>query len=1356
MTRETNDPILTAFQESLQRKLEGAFMINGVSALLPICSELEVYDHASGDTLLARVYATRQEHLESARAAWAQSGQVLPTLDLPHFCKSLGLIEVEGYLVHLTRFQAGITLADYLTRIGRMVPTTAIRFGVQLLHLLENLSRKGTHHGHLTPRDIIIGADGTPYIKNHGLWQLDLAIAKQLGVERLIDPAYLSPEHIQEKAIDVPAEVFNIGCLLHEMLTGQTPFHGNYEQVRDDQLNKPLGNPQMLNRDINVGLARVLVKAMAKNPAERFASLPDFAQTLAMLLPTAEWARYQQEAGHTKKPSDQEKEELNSQLTEAAQQAKGGDLDGAMHSVSAVLRMCEGYGPAIELADKIYNAQHRDTIKQALERAKQHYDNQQVDEALGELHQLLAIAPRHTEARQLQHDILEALQQQKPDLHRFVPVQLFMERAAVAKTLEQSQLAELLWTQVLLASPTADSSYVELLTTQKKLAKKELGALYGERQVPVQQTGKPGGGFGDDELEQLFAPLSQASTDASEVSEDQAPVEATAEPEHPHAIDPDAYDADMTVAEAEPIPKAGLPSEEVPETPDTIDAAGTPIAAEEVPASPGDSKPSMPEQLDDSFEAELASMEEDFDAEDLDEGPSQDFKTNEIEAQEVAKAEPESKDAFATRPLSDIETAPADPPVFPKNSENLATQRVDISAQEGHPVDDQAHSTQPISEQEQPAAEVKANTETKAEDEPWVAPAIPTPKVSEPEPPPENNVVVETPAKAAPKEPKSKMGLLIGIGAAAAIAIVVMGVMFYNASVRKAEFQNAARASYQEASTLESSGELEAALKAWETMQMEYPGFSDVNDRQAALEQRILERRNTLDRYLGRSRELISQGVLLSEDNENAAYYLKKIQEIDPENREAQAMLQEIGNAQMAAARELFENGDAEAARQVYADLLQVSVGFKNDMFEAEVDSFIEAKVVGPKLERLDRLIKAKKWEDAQELSDDLREQMSNTRLLDERWDAVANDAVAKLEDAEAKKRKKDMLAQLEILAMIRPDDPASYATRYNELSRDLNQAAINRLEKQVRDELKKKDYVRAGRFAYQLSKLDSENKLAESTLQEVRNTFRNEIKAQKQGNPRKALETYNQLIQVYNWRSYRNERKALQDRVNGFEKLLGQLKQQASGSYKDQIATVVRIQEQYNDFFNDPEFKKLNELKTTMEKEQKRLQALQSYVEKARDDSAVAYSDIVDRLKKEPAFQRSTGKQYVQQTLTHFEAKVNQYSGPVTLIIRRASNLPRASSGFNKDPEAYAVLEVNDKRFQTGVQRNARNPVWDYTCSFDATPDKPLKFSVYHDKGDGELLGSVTLDKVPQSGKGIEVKGKDGWSIFLDVRRKR
>jgi hypothetical protein len=1338
MTPETNDPILTAFQESLQKKLESAFLINGVHTLSPICSELEVYDHASGDTFFARFYAISEEHRNSVKEAWSRLGDKLPSIDITHFCKSMNLIDLGDHVVHLSRFQPGMSLAEYLERIGQMVPTAAIRMTVQILHLLEKLSRAGVHHGHLTPRDIVIAADGTPYIKNQGLWKFELEVAKQLGVDSLIDPAYLSPEHFGESAVDVTAEVYNVGCLLHEMLTGQPPFQGSYKQVREDHRNKPLANPQALNSEINVGLARVLVKALSKKPEDRFSQLPDFAQTLAMLLPTAEWARYQQEAGQHEQPSAAEKEELNQQLTAAANQAKGGDLDGAMHAVSAVLRMSMGYVPAIELAEKIYRAQHQGEIKQALSHAKTSVENQQVNEALGEIHKLVAMDPRNQKARKLRHDLLEALQREKPDLRQFVPVKEYMARAAVAKTLEHLPLAELLWTQVWLATPGDDSIDLDQLNAQKQLARRELTAIYGEREVPVEQGAKAGGGFADDEIDELFAPLSEAAeARAQRETGDQKPAEPAAEMSHPNMIDPDAFDEDMTVAEAPAIP-----------APEPEPSASEPAA----PAEEADSSPQVPVSIEDSFEAELASMEEDFDADDLDDGPSQDFRTNEVER--VAPVAEEESDPFATKPLADIETVPTEPPQFPADRENLATQRVDVemARQAGHPV---SEDTAPVAEEPQPVEKPQAKAvpaPKSAAQQPKES--APVPDLPTPPPKAEPQVVAEPPPeKAAP--PKSKMGLFIGLGAVAAIVLVVVGVMFYNASVRKAEFEKAARAAYQQASTLESSGDLERALTAWETMQNDFPGFSDVNERQSALEQRIIERRNTLDRYLDRTRKLISEGTLLGNGNENAAAYLKMILEIDPENNEAQNMLSEIGDEQMTIARDLFVEGKAEEARQVYADLLQVSVSFKDDVFEAEVDSFIEAKIVGPKLERLDRLIRSKKWEDAKSLSDDLSDEMRNTRPLDERWDAVVADQLAKLQTAEEKKRKKDMMAHLEVLALIRPEDPAGYLTRYNELSREINQAAINQLERQVRNELKKKDYVRAGRFAFQLSKLDSENKLAESTLQEVRSTFRSKIKEQRQGNPREAIETYNQLISVYNWRSFRRERKTLQDRVDGFEKLLDQYNKQSSESYQKQIATVVKIQEQYNDFFKDPKYTKLADTKKQLEAEKQRLESLKAYVDKSRNDNSVAYTDIVKRIEGTPAFQRAVGKSYVSKTLAEFKNKVDNYSGPVTLIIRRGQNLPRVSSGFNKDPEAYAVLTVGEQSFKTSIQRNARNPVWDHTCSFTAKPGQKLNFKVFHDKGAGELLGEVTLPSVPKSGKGIEVKGKD-WSIFLDVRRQR
>ena len=126
-------------------------------------------------------------------------------------------------------------------------------------------------HRDLKPENIIAGRDGRVRI-------LDFGLAKLKGVSKLTKESstigtvhYMSPEQIQGKYVDHRSDIWSLGVLLYEMLTGEVPFHGEYEQaVTYAILNE---EPESITSLINIipdELNQIVCKCMKKNPNERY------------------------------------------------------------------------------------------------------------------------------------------------------------------------------------------------------------------------------------------------------------------------------------------------------------------------------------------------------------------------------------------------------------------------------------------------------------------------------------------------------------------------------------------------------------------------------------------------------------------------------------------------------------------------------------------------------------------------------------------------------------------------------------------------------------------------------------------------------------------------------------------------------------------------------------------------------------------------------------------------------------------------------------------------------------------------------------------------------------------------------
>jgi hypothetical protein len=309
-----------------------------------------------------------------------------------------------------------------------------------------------------------------------------------------------------------------------------------------------------------------------------------------------------------------------------------------------------------------------------------------------------------------------------------------------------------------------------------------------------------------------------------------------------------------------------------------------------------------------------------------------------------------------------------------------------------------------------------------------------------------------------------------------------------------------------------------------------------------------------------------------------------------------------------------------------------------------------------------------------------------------------------------------------------------------------------------VEKALKSKSYRTAGKKAQGLERLDSENGLAKSAQDEVRNVYLRLVRDNKNGSPRKALEAYQALVDIFNWKTYRDEMSSLRGRVAEFEGQLAALRAGGQRSYDQLIASAVKLQEQYNDFAQEPDFSKIGEIKDSILAEKAKLAALVDWESAARDNVSKTYEEILSYIQNAGPFRSDYGKSQKDQLAQRYSNLIENYQGAVTLVIRSGKNLPKESSGINRAPEAFCELEVGGKKFETAVVNNEHNPTWDFSCNFTFQPGQTLTFSIYdNDRGSKkDLLGTLTLSKLPKSTKGMVLSHKDGWSLTIDVRRER
>jgi serine/threonine protein kinase len=182
----------------------------------------------------------------------------------------------------------GPTLQQLIEQQQRLPYDRAVRIAVRLCWGLEAAHARGIVHRDLKPANVILAYDPEvgeqPKIIDFGLAKLAAATdATQLTRTGQIvgTPAYMAPEQIEGKPIDVRADVYALGCVLYALIAGRSPFAAEDEvQILYAQIHKAPPKLGELVRDIPPKLEEVLARALAKKPEDRYADTRELAQAL--------------------------------------------------------------------------------------------------------------------------------------------------------------------------------------------------------------------------------------------------------------------------------------------------------------------------------------------------------------------------------------------------------------------------------------------------------------------------------------------------------------------------------------------------------------------------------------------------------------------------------------------------------------------------------------------------------------------------------------------------------------------------------------------------------------------------------------------------------------------------------------------------------------------------------------------------------------------------------------------------------------------------------------------------------------------------------------------------------------------
>jgi beta-lactam-binding protein with PASTA domain/tRNA A-37 threonylcarbamoyl transferase component Bud32 len=251
----------------------------------------EVYrarDELLGREVAVKVLSERLSRDRSFVERFRREAQAAAGLSHPNIVSLYDYGSDEGAYYIVMEHIDGRALADVIRDEGPLLPERAAEIAADVAKALERAHGAGLVHRDIKPSNIMLTSFGQTKVTDFGIVRAlggdGESTMTQTGMV-IGTASYLSPEQAQGNPVDARSDVYALGCVLYEMLTGQTPFTGDtplsiaYKQVREDPK-----QPSTVNPDVPSGMDAITMKALAKNPDNRYSSAAEMREDLQRFL----------------------------------------------------------------------------------------------------------------------------------------------------------------------------------------------------------------------------------------------------------------------------------------------------------------------------------------------------------------------------------------------------------------------------------------------------------------------------------------------------------------------------------------------------------------------------------------------------------------------------------------------------------------------------------------------------------------------------------------------------------------------------------------------------------------------------------------------------------------------------------------------------------------------------------------------------------------------------------------------------------------------------------------------------------------------------------------------------------------
>ncbi len=255
------------------KRLDGRYEIQEIIGVGGMAVVYKAHDNVENRTVAIKILKEEFVSNEEFIRRFKNESKAIAVLSHPNIVKvyDVSFGDLIQYIV--MEYIDGITLKEFIERQGSLRWKDAVYFTIQILKGLQHAHDKGIVHRDVKPQNIMVLSDGTIKVADFGIARFARNEQRTITDKAIGSVHYISPEQARGEKTDEKADIYSVGVMLYEMLTGQLPFEAESAvSVAIMQLQRDPKLPTEVNPAIPVGLEQITMHAMQKTPERRYQS----------------------------------------------------------------------------------------------------------------------------------------------------------------------------------------------------------------------------------------------------------------------------------------------------------------------------------------------------------------------------------------------------------------------------------------------------------------------------------------------------------------------------------------------------------------------------------------------------------------------------------------------------------------------------------------------------------------------------------------------------------------------------------------------------------------------------------------------------------------------------------------------------------------------------------------------------------------------------------------------------------------------------------------------------------------------------------------------------------------------------